>query len=302
MNVHVWRTLTGTAIAYGWKEDAWYAMHWPGLCTYRFASDDPHITAFPEACASRALVYDVYRRSVLPMALQALGSEALHASAIEADGRVIAFAAVSQTGKSTVAYGLSRRGYEQWADDGVVLEVGGGRALAVPLPFDVRLRPESSGMFGLDGSRFHQFSSMDAERCSERKPTPLGAICVLSRSTECSSGSPVTIERLEPAQAFAPVLTHAHEFDPSNLDRRRRMLQTYLELLDVVPVYDVRFRPGVEHFPRVLDAIVARLGLGAVADDLAHGADVAQVFRRRLKLRRTAIALAKAVRPAPSMA
>ena len=140
--------------------------------------------------------------------------EALHASAIQADGRVIAFAAVSQTGKSTVAYGLSRRGYEQWADDGVVLEVGGGRALAVPLPFDVRLRPESSGMFGLDGSRFHQFSSMDAERCSERKPTTLGAICVLSRSTGCSSGSPVTIERLEPAQAFAPVLTHAHEFDP----------------------------------------------------------------------------------------
>jgi hypothetical protein len=285
MNVHVWRTLTGTAIAYGWKEDAWYAMHWPGLCTYRFASDDPHITAFPEAGASRALVYDVYRRSVLPMALQALGSEALHASAIEADGRVIAFAAVSQTGKSTVAYGLSRRGYEQWADDGVVLEVGGGRALAVPLPFDVRLRPESSGMFGLDGSRFHQFPSMDAERCSQRKLTPLGAICVLSRSTECSSGSPVTIEQLEPAQAFAPVLTHAHEFDPSNLDRRRRMLQTYLELLDVVPVYDVRFRPGVEHFPRILDAIVASLGLGAVADDLARGADVGQVCR-----------------PAPSMA
>ena len=84
------RTSTGTAIAYGWEEDAWYAMHWPGLCTYRFASDDPHITAFPEAGASRVVVYDVYRRSVLPMALQALGSEALHASAIEADGRVIA--------------------------------------------------------------------------------------------------------------------------------------------------------------------------------------------------------------------
>jgi len=254
--VHVWRTEAGSAIAYGWQQNAWYFMHWPGLCTYRFASDDPHITAFPEAGASRALVYDVYRRSVLPMALQALGSEALHASAIQADGRVIAFAAVSHTGKSTVAYGLSRRGYEQWADDGVVLEVGGGRALAVPLPFDVRLRPESSGMFGLDGSRFHQFSSMDAKGGSERNPTTLGAICVLSRSTE-SSGSPVTIERLEPAQAFSPVLSHAHEFDPSNLDRRRRMLQTYLELLDVVPVYDVRFRPGVEHFPRVLDALVA---------------------------------------------
>ena len=215
---------------------------------------------------------DVYRRSVLPMALQALGSEALHASAIQADGRVIAFAAVSQTGKSTVAYGLSRRGYEQWADDGVVLEVAGGRgagrAAALRRPAASRVvghvRPRRIG-------RFLQFSSMDAEQCSERKPTLLGAICVLSRLTECSSGSPVTIERLSWCRPLHPCSPTPTSSIPSNLDCRRRMLQTYLELLDVVPANDVRFRPGVEHFPRVLDAIVARLGLGAVADDLADG-------------------------------
>jgi len=212
------------------------------------------------------------------MAQQALGREALHASAIQTDGRVIAFAAVSQTGKSTIAYGLSRRGYEQWADDGVVFEVADGRAMAVPLPFDVRLRPGLSGMFGFDGSRFHQFASMDADRSAERRPMPLGAVCVLNRSTD-SSGSSVTIDRLAASQAFAAVLTHAHEFDPSNLDRRRRMLQTYLELLDAVPVYQVRFRPGAEHFPHVLDALVARLGLAAVADGVACGADVAQALR-----------------------
>jgi hypothetical protein len=279
IDVHVWRTSTGAAIAYGWKEDAWFAMYWPGLCTYRFAANVPHITAFPERGAAPAVVYDIYRRSVLPMAMQALDREALHASAIQVDGRVIAFAAVSQTGKSTVAYGLSRRGYEQWADDGVVFELVGGQAMAVPLPFDVRLRPESSRMFGLDGSRFQQFSSMDADRCAERNPTALGAVCVLSRSAQSSTGSPVAIERLAPAQAFAAVLAHAHEFDPSNLDRRSRMLRTYLELLDAVPVYQVRFRPGAEYFPHVLDALVAGLGLGAAADDGLHGADAAQVLR-----------------------
>ena len=45
--VHVWRTEAGSTIAYGWQQNAWYFMHWPGLCTYRFASDDPHHIARP---------------------------------------------------------------------------------------------------------------------------------------------------------------------------------------------------------------------------------------------------------------
>ena len=40
-----------------------------------------------------------------------------------------------------------------------------------------------------------------------------------------------------------------------------------------------RFRPGAEYFPRVLDALVAHLDLAAVAVDVAHGSDVAQVLR-----------------------
>jgi hypothetical protein len=139
----------------------------------------------------------------------------------------------SHTGKSTVAYGLNRRGYEQWADDGVVLEVGDGRALAVPLPFDVRLRPESSGMFGPTDRGSISSRRWTLSGVLNGNPPP-SAPFAFEPIDRVLVGSPVTIERLEPAQAFAPCSPRPR-VRSSNLDRRRRMLQTYLELLDVVP-------------------------------------------------------------------
>jgi hypothetical protein len=263
--VHIWHTQGGAVIAYGFEQHGWYWMDWPSLATFRFSADEPSITAFAEARVPHDLITDVYRRGVLPMALQALGHEALHASAVLTEGGVIAFAAASQTGKSTVAFGLSRRGYQQWADDGVAFKISGGQALAVPLPFDVRLRPESSGMFGLDGTKFHQFGPEGPGGPSHLKPTPIVAICLLNTSAAESSGVPVTIDRLPPADAFSPVLVHAHEFNPFDEERRRRMLQAYLDLVAIVPVFAVRFQRGPDRFSHLLDAVIAIVGLGRPA-------------------------------------
>ena len=250
-DVHIWRTPTGQPIAYGCTHDGTSWMQWPGVAAFRFAPGDPFLTAFPAPGTSDALITDVYRRGVLPMALQALGHEALHASGVLAPSGVVAFAARAHSGKSTFAYGLSRRGFPQWADDGVVVEVEEGRVRAVPLPFDVRLRAESSGAFGLDEGRFRQFTSEHAVK--DARPTLLAAVVLLERDEELRV--PASAATLTPAEAFAAVLVHAHEFNPFDTARRRRMLEAYLALVSVVPVHVVRFRPGFEHFERVLDVI-----------------------------------------------
>jgi hypothetical protein len=263
--VHTWRTPDGQVIAYGCTCAGTSWMQWPGVATFRFAPGDPFLTAFPLPGVSDALITDVYRRGVLPMALQALGREALHASAVLSPAGVVAFAARSHTGKSTVAYGLSRRGFPQWADDGVVLEIEMQTARAVPLPFDVRLRAESSGAFGLDEARearFRQFAPEHAVKADEGT-APLAAIVLLERDPELAT--PTSSVTLAPTDAFAAVLVHAHEFNPFDTARRRRMLEAYLELVSMVPVRVVRFRPGFEHFDRVLDAVADTIG-GAVAD------------------------------------
>lgn len=254
--VYVWRTPAGQVIASGHTVAGVCWMEWPGVATFRFADQGRFVTAFRAAGVSDSRVRDVYRRGVLPMALQALGHEALHASAVVVSGRVMAFAARAHTGKSTVAYGLSRRGYPQWADDGVVVSVEGDTVQAIPLPFDVRLRPESSDAFGLDPSRFRQFRP-DHSVLIDAAPTPLGAIFLLDRD----AAAPLTasIRRMDPTEAFGPVLVHAHEFNPFNLERRRRMIEAYLALVAIVPVYGVRFRPGFEYFDGVLDAIAGAM-------------------------------------------
>jgi hypothetical protein len=50
------------------------------------------------------------------------GQHVLHASAVERDGRALAFTAMSGTGKSTLAASFVARGFSLVADDGVRLE------------------------------------------------------------------------------------------------------------------------------------------------------------------------------------
>lgn len=187
------------------------------------------------------------------MALQAFGHEALHASAIVVPATgVCVFAADSETGKSTIAYGLRQRGYRQWSDDGVVFTVSDRGATALPLPFSVRLRPGSSAIVPIDS---------DAQRPDDHShlsPTTIGAICVLSRETD-DDAAPAAIELLRATDAFAALLPHALEFNPFDRPRRARLLKNYLDVAATVPVLRVRFRPGADAFPKVLDLIVTAL-------------------------------------------
>jgi hypothetical protein len=262
--VHVWHNRRGGVVARGFSEAGYHWMAWPYLATFRFRAGDPYITAHVLAGAPVDVVWDVYRRTVLPMALQVLGWEALHASAvvcqIDRHGRgIVAFSAVSETGKSTVAYGLRQRGFPQWSDDGVVFRTE-DQPLATPLPFAARLRPESRTIFSADADLSRPFEENGAGEQQFDEPLPIAAICLLMRTAD-ANGSVAAIRSVAPGEAFPALLTHAHEFDPHNVERRARMMQTYLDLVAHVPVYEVAFVPDRKQIDRLLDAIVGAMQL-----------------------------------------
>jgi hypothetical protein len=235
-------------------------MYWPELTTtFRFANHDPHITAFQDPGGRIDVIWDTYRRSVLPMALQANGLEALHASAVVVSSGVVAFCAVSETGKSTLAFGLRRKGFPQWADDGVVFHGGGAAMTTLPLPFEVRLRPESRDMFGDNAPCSTRFQHNGPGEQIHVAPAGLSAICLLRRVNAGSFISPARIRRVAPAEAFPAVLTHAHVFDPFDLSRREQMIGTYLDLVARVPVFDVAFAPVRDGLDGLLDVIAEAL-------------------------------------------
>ncbi len=63
----------------------------------------------------------------------------LHCSAIEFDGRAIAFAGPSGAGKSTLAAGLSKRGHPHLCDDVCILDASGDEVRLLPMPKGLKL-------------------------------------------------------------------------------------------------------------------------------------------------------------------
>jgi hypothetical protein len=252
--VRAQRNLDGTIWAYSYAEGPEQWMHVPGIGSFRFGTRDGEALVVPEPATppvARSVIEDTYQRSVLPMALHAHGEEAIHASAVLLAGGVVAFCGLSRTGKSTVAYGLHRRGYRVWADDTLVFDASADTVEAVPYPHRLRIRPDAAEYFDLEELRRRDTSSWITLEQAQADPAPLACIFLLER--EARAGAALETVRLPPAEALAGVLEHAYWFRLDDAERRRRMMAEYLALATQVPVFRMRFRAALDQLPEMLD-------------------------------------------------
>jgi hypothetical protein len=210
-----------------------------GAGSFVFGDRTEPIVGYPSDEATDELVEDAYRRTVLPLALQALGSEILHASAVSSPNGVLALCAVSGTGKSTLAYALSKRGFPLWSDDAVQFTIDDARTVALPLPFALRLKKPSVEFFG----------DVEQPTVIGASAMPLAAIYVLERGVE------LELTRLSSTDAFPAVLAHAYYFDLDDADRKRDMMNRYLQLVTRVPTFRLVLPEGLDHIDEVVAAV-----------------------------------------------
>ncbi len=248
-----WRTRDGRIALYGYSGAGARWLHVPDLATFRFTSPD-EVTAIVAGGAADGRILDAYWRTVLPLALQSFGCEVLHASAVVGRRGVAAFCALPETGKSTIAYGLTRRGYAPWADDAVVFRESEGRLHAIPLSFRLRLRPPSASYFARHGEP----AASEVARRSGGRRRRLSHVFVLERSPR-AAGATVEVHRLAPGAALSAVLTHAHSFSEDDPARKRRLVEQYLALVAGVPVFRVRFPDDLERLGDLLDRLEGAL-------------------------------------------
>ena len=248
---NVWRDADGQVVAFSSTGSKVWSLHWPGVASFRFQAGRDHVAAIPYSPAQPDLIHSTFRHSVLPLVLQALGREAIHASAVLSPQGVIGFCGHAHAGKSTLAYALSDRGYPAWSDDAVVFEVDGRTSRAVLLPFEFRLRPASAQLFGR--------SPGPAPARQEQTPgrAPIAALCSLVREPADASKSAVTIRRLRGREALAAVLEHSLCFDMNDRARKQTVLVNYLTLMSSVHVFEIRMRPALDRLSGVVDAIVS---------------------------------------------
>ncbi len=223
----------------------------PDLASFSYERGDGHVRAIPRRPLSARFILETYHHCVLPLILPALGTEVLHASAVAGRAGVVALCGTSGTGKSTLAVALARRGYAIWADDAVAMNVTGAEPTAVPLPFTVRLRADAVRFVDAVGA----VTPSAAAPSAYTEPAPLAALCMLRRSPELTAS--VVTARLAAAAACREALAHAYCFSVKDAAQKRRTVENYLTLTARVPAYEIRFRPGLEHLPAVLDAIRA---------------------------------------------
>ena len=252
--VQVQRNIDGSIWAYSYSDGSERWMHIPGIASFRFGSRGEEAVVVPEpgsAPMSLAVIEDAYQRTVLPMALQAHGDEVVHASAVIMEEGIVAFCGRSQAGKSTVAYGLHRRGYRVWADDTLVFDASAETVQAIPYPHRLRIRSEAAEYFKVADSRRRDALSWAALEQAQDEPAPL--TCIFLLEPQEKDGTPVETFRLAPAQALARVIEHAYWFRLDDDDRTRRMIETYFLLATRVPVFRMRFRAMLDQLPEILD-------------------------------------------------
>lgn len=196
---------------------------------------------------------------VVPLMLAERGDLVLHAAAVALDGRALLFAAPSGRGKSTLAAALTRAGAALIAEDGVVLDVGGGRAPAAwSGPRGVRLRAPGRS------SAEHGFAAgLMTDGHSEPDPrTPVGALVLLRERGRDPAPAP-----LSPAVAavrLAPALEHAG--GPEGV---RRSFALLAALAAAVPSYEVSLPDDLALLPAAAGALLERLsGLAPAAGAL----------------------------------
>ncbi len=201
----------------------------------------------PHLATPRDTIEGVYRRSVQPLVLQALGLEVLHASAVLTASGVVALCGPTGAGKSTLAAALAQRGYAAWADDALVIDFARGGPEAVRLPFERRLRQPSRAFLGALPEPALAGGGAEPARA------PLAFVGLLEPAP---AGAPTEIARLAPTAAFPALLPHAVCFTVGDAEGRRRLVTRYLAIASAIPVCTVPVEPRFE----ALAGLIRRLG------------------------------------------
>jgi energy-coupling factor transporter ATP-binding protein EcfA2 len=229
----------------GYRVDGigWIAI--PGIAAFRF-DEAGNVAASPNG-GSQQEIHDAWVRSVLPLVVQARGTQVLHASAVLRKGGVLALCGTSTAGKSTLAAALMQRGHRVIADDALGFVVADGSAYALTMPFRLRLRPASAAHLGSDPLASHGDGG---------EQHPLAEI-VLLEPHAADANSPRS-ELVPPSEAVGALMPHAYCFALE--ERKGELVRAYASLTASVPVRRLSFPQTLERLEETVDHFERRLG------------------------------------------
>ena len=204
---------------------------------------------------------------VLPLVLNLLGCDVLHAAAIETPSGVCAFIGPAGTGKSTLAASFAAAGYTIFCDDCLVLRRSSGVA-CLPGYAGVRLWSDSLAALGEQGVIPSKVAGYTAKRRIVKQTgrftsssRPLIAIYRINRPIDRDQVSTtVRIEPLTGRAAFMELVSSAFVLDVSEPATLLRHFRCIEQLVSQVPIAHLMLPDDFALLPTARHAILDDLG------------------------------------------
>jgi hypothetical protein len=200
---------------------------------------------------------------VLAFVLRLRGRVCLHASAVEIDGRAVAFVGPVGHGKSTIAAAFANRGYPVLADDIVALDDRSRQFWAIPACPRLRLRPATvKHFYGTEDALpplapnlpKRALDLLERDHLFQPSPLPLGAIYVLSSGDTIPPAA--FVDSLHPAKGLLSLVTNSFMNYLLSDGQRAQEFQLLSRLLACVPLRMLSHRADLSRLSRQCDVIL----------------------------------------------
>jgi hypothetical protein len=244
--VSEWADECGKVFARAFSSDDDYRIDWPGVGAFAFRPGSRDVLVWPEPNARHEEISGTFDRLLQPIILQALGKQALHAAAVAGPSGTIAVCGNKGSGKSTLGFAMRQADYRQLADDALVLQLEQDRVSVCPLPFAPRLRPASRLHFG--------YADQNPAPAVDLRPADLALSAIFLLRQDEQAERP-RLALLPQAQAFYAVLAHAYCYDAQDRSHTRRLVESYLAVVSLVPVFALHYRPDLQRLPELIQII-----------------------------------------------
>jgi hypothetical protein len=251
----------GESVSRLYRLDSWEAFCFPRLADFYLQAG--RIVGHPLAEASPDLLEIRFLGPVLSYWLERRGIPALHASAVEVNGRAVAFLSGNGGGKTGLAATLMQAGHSLLTDDILPVEEIAGTFHARPGYPQMRMWPDEAAHFI---ERSEELPIVLPGLAKRRVPVgaggfgtfhdsslPLAGLYIVERRAE----GPVDILDVYPRDAlielvrhsFSPHLVEAAGLQPSRFDLFARLVRN-------VPVRRLVYPSGFERLPEVVEIVL----------------------------------------------
>jgi hypothetical protein len=205
---------------------------------------------------------------VLCFWLERHGRRVLHASAVSVDALATVFLASREGGKTSLSASLMQAGHPMLTDDFLALSLSGEGAIGYPGFPQMRMWPDLAEHFlGTSRDLPRVLPDTDKRRVPVGDPDGLGPFCeeprplarmyIPERRAVEESGEEVTFELVSPRDAVIELVREsflATILECAGLHAER--FHSLVSLVQRVPVLRVSYPSGLEHLPRVREAIL----------------------------------------------